>query len=87
MLEAERSSRGTSRAVFSYAHLVHDWRSVVTKLIVDLKLDLNYSFVQGTEVDAFLRSKLYRQKMDEGSVINPPPLLERAIRLYETFCA
>lgn len=66
-LDAEKFSRGLPRSYVSYANLVSDWRSVVSKIQSDIGLVLpRQSPLSEDEVDQFLDPALRRNRAGEN---------------------
>jgi hypothetical protein len=59
-LLAERNSRHLPRVFVEYSQVMTDWREQVHR--ISRSLDLDFSKQNSTEIDAFLRPDLYRQK-------------------------
>ncbi|HDO34510.1 MAG TPA: hypothetical protein ENH08_05260, partial [Chromatiales bacterium] len=86
MLDAERHTRGASRAFVTYDQLLADWRVALARVVDGTGLDLAAAGAEAaTQVDEFLSPQLRHHRVSPGS--GTGILAERAEAIYEILAA
>jgi hypothetical protein len=88
VIDAERGSRGSRRALVSYETLLGDWRAVVRRVGRELGLEWpGLSHTADAAVEAFLDRGLRHQQSTIDDVRRRPEVLAWARSLYEALVA